>query len=401
MKILLIGHGISNDSVEKMLKYFHISYDYIEPKERIKNIYDLAIKAPFIPYNNPLIKKLKRYNIAVITDFELVYWLYNRYIIACSGSNGKTTTVSLIKELLDSFILCGNIGYPIGDAVMNSSKNLIVEASSFELEGTIKFKPDIAILLPINECHLDHHLTFSDYFRCKMKLVDNLTENDLLIYPIDDNNIVNYIKNIKCRKLSYGFNNKANIYLENNYIVYNEYRYDVLEMWSNYKHNIMDSMIMILVGHYLRVSNCKIEMVLKNFKGVKYRLEEIKDGIYNDSKSTNVYSTIKAIDSIGDLVLIAGGYEKNDDLSPLLPYLKYIKRVYLYGMNKSRLYKFFTDNKIVSYRFNTLDEAVCELFKDRISYKILFSPMSASYDQYKNYIERGENFNRLINKYVE
>ncbi|MGM9970786.1 MAG: UDP-N-acetylmuramoyl-L-alanine--D-glutamate ligase [Anaeroplasmataceae bacterium] len=402
MKILLLGHGISNNGIKKILDSYHMNYDYLEESELKKYDYDIVIKSPFIPYTNESIIKMLEEGSIVITDFEFVYWLFNRYIISVTGTNGKTTTVSMLKSLLSDYILCGNIGYPIGEAIIeNKGSNLILEASSFELEGCIKFKPDIAIFLPITSAHLDHHKSFDNYFNSKMKNVCNLNENDLVIYPYDDINISNYLINIKALKLSYSLNNKkANIYVDNNYIVYDDFKFNIDDLWSNYNHNILDSMIVVLVGKYLNKSDDLIKNTLISFKGIKYRLERIKSNIYNDSKSTNIYSTIEALKSLNNISLICGGYEKNDELSDLIPYLSKIKKVYIYGMNKNRLEAFFKINKKEVEIFDNLSDATKKCLNDKYD-NILFSPMSASYDQYKSYIERGEHFTQIINKYVE
>lgn len=402
MRILLLGHGLSNDSVRKILEINHIVFDYLEEKEIKDYNYNIVIKAPFISYHNKSIKKLKNNGSLIITDFEFIYWIFNNYIISVTGTNGKSTVVSMLKDILPNFTLCGNIGYPVGDAVINEKSNkLIIESSSFELEGCIKFKPNIAVFLPITKAHLDHHKSEENYFNSKMKNAVNLNINDLVIYPYDDIKIKNYLEHINTKKLSYSlYNSNADIYLKDNLMFYKDFSFSLDLLWNKYDHNIINSMITILVSKYLNVSDSLLINTLKNFKGLNYRIERITDNIYNDSKSTNIYSTIEALKGFDNVRLICGGYEKYEDLNPLCLYLDKIKYVYVYGMNKDRIYNFFKNKNIKIKKFDTLEFATIEAFKYRKEDIILFSPFSASFDQFENYIKRGEKFSSIINELI-
>ena len=363
LSLLVYKDGISNQAVKSYLALNKISYDTI-PKAKD---YDFIIKPPSMPFDD-------------ITASGKISF-------AVTGTSGKTTCVLLINHLLkDNYkiSMCGNIGIPIFDVFDDERKIYLLEMSSFELDSIISYKPRIAVLLNIKEAHLDHHKNMENYIKAKAKITKNQGENDFLIYNIDDLNVTEAVKSSKAIKISISLKNEnADGYIKNN-IFYTKYGNVSLE------NNFSD-----LEG------DLKQEMIkdkIKNFKKPHYRMEEIYPGIYNDSKSTNIYSTLSQIKKMRNISLICGGYDRYNSLEDLRELKGHTKMIYLYGQNKNRVASFLLNNQIRHAVYNSLEEALQEALKDYET--ILFSPMAPSYDQFKSFEERGSYFNDLIKKYL-
>ena len=406
MSVLILGKGVANDGVELLLKEDKIEYDYLNIEDVKTFDYDYVVKAPGIPYHNNIIKEFINRKIKVYTDLELGMRLRNKYYIVVSGSNGKTTTVNIIYHVLknvEKVVLCGNIGYSFCRALVENkeAKTFIIEASSFQLENSI-INPNISLLLNINPCHIDHHLTLRNYVDSKQNITINQSENDVFIYNLTDQLIKKIASKTKAELVSFSNDSiLSKCYLYNGYIYFeNKKVYKVNKELLSKEYLLLDYMAAISVlMMYKKVSIKKIRKYIKDFKVIEYRLTKVNDYIYNDAKSTNPYSTIAALKCFNNVYLICGGYDRLENLGCLKSYLYKLKKVYAYGSTKNKVYNFMTNNNIDTEVFESLEEAFKKALDDRIDEVILYSPMFASFDEFKDYNERGNYFNKLCDKY--
>jgi UDP-N-acetylmuramoylalanine--D-glutamate ligase len=302
-------------------------------------------------------------------------------------------------------IACGNCGFPISQAALDYKKFLyfVIELSSFQLKGCKKFTPKIALITNIKQAHLDYHLDIEDYYKSKYMITKNQMKNDFLILNLDDENCMSLFKNSEATKLTYSLTNKnADCYISHNSFYFKKERICSVKLLKQ-KSNAMkyNSLGAICVVKLIGISNKNIKKTLKNFECIKYRLEEIYKDVFNDAKSTNIYSTISAINEfVGkDIILICGGYDRKEELNGLDNYLDNIKCVFAYGQTKEKILSYFKKKKIDCFIFETLKEATLNALNTRKNEIILYSPMFASYDQYLSYEDRGKEFSKLILSY--
>lgn len=401
--ILVLGKGISGEGAHHFLKHFNIEHDYLALDEVKRDDYELVIKSPGIPYQNEYIKKMLKKNVKIITDVELISMILTREFIGITGTNGKTTTTTLIYEGLKKqyeAICCGNIGVSIGEAALNSKRQslFVVELSSFELMGVKNFKPHIAIILNLESAHMDYHENMEQYLKAKLRITENQKKEDYLIYNYDAKNLKDKIvTNATIRTFSLD-NEEASCYIKKGYIYYfRKKQIKIKDLDKTSKYNYLSSYIALrLYG----ISNAKIRKVFKDFKGIPHRLEKICNDIYNDAKATNPSATIYAIKKLDrEVILICGGYNRGEDLEELIPYLSFIKKVYTYGMTANIVYKFMKKHQIPVEKKEKLSELFPKVLKENKGKTILYSPMFASYDQYRSFEERGEEFTYLVKKY--
>ncbi len=399
MKYLLLGLGISNKSIKNYFDENNIEYLVYDDNscnvEIDFNEVSLIIKSPGIENTHPFLNK----GIKVVTDLEMFYLLTeNRNFITVTGANGKTTTVSLINHLIDDMDLAGNIGYPLFD-FMYSKNDVIIEASSFMLEYIDKFRSKYNIILNLYKTHLEHHHTYANYVKSKLNLLKNIKKDDYLIYNYDDVLLRRLVEVYDCIKIPISIKHQVGLHIKDNKIIYDG---KVIETINNIKllgnHNLINVLCAIAVIMNYRGDLKRLSL----FSGVKYRLQYVgmigNVRVFNDSKSTNYNALSSAIKSFNNnILLICGGMKREDSLKSL-ENLEKLKRVYCYGSNRFEFEEFFKANNIEVYSFETLDELINNLDYKNIDV-LLFSPGSVSYDQFDNYIYRGEVFNKLISKY--
>lgn len=400
LKVLLLGHGVANDGCKRLLEEEKIEYDYLEIKD-VLNTYDLIVKSPGISLFDSFFTNRKE---EVISDIELAYRLRKPYIICVTGTNAKTTVSSMIYHVLkDEFktVLCGNIGYSICDAVVDNKNTdiFVVEASSFQLESCLSFNPDVFVILNVNPHHLDHHKTLKHYVNSKLKYGISDDFNKYTIYSNDCVYLNNINKNNN-RKLITFSNEKisSDIYKFNNYIYYQGEKIYRLKH-KIHKYEISNYMAVLGVLISLKCNLKKCIKKLNNFKSIKYRMEKISKNIYNDAKSTNQYSTIAAISSLDNVLLICGGYDRGETLNISKDILSKIICVFAYGETKDIIKKYMDSKGVNCIIYNNLKDACLGVFPMLDKNKnLLYSPMYASYDQYKSYNERGYEFESLVKK---
>ena len=428
---LLLGLGLGNKAVEKFFIENGIKYsvyddikdnsiiskkDYLRELEREIYDFDIIVKSSGVPNNHRLILLGVEYGLEIVTDLEL----YSRFFpdnvnITVTGSNGKTTTVNLIKSILSDFKLVGNVGNPIFNNIKSKKEQkFIIEASSFMLEYCEYYASKFNVLLNIIPTHLEHHYNFNSYIRSKMTLLKNSKNDDYIIYNYDDLVLRNLVKVHNGIKIPISIKNnnliskQEGVYVKNDYIYYYKkkfIKYSKLKTLG--EHNIYNTMacIALCVSYYKSIKKKlykkRIERKICSFKGLEHRLEYIgksgKTKFYNDSKSTNFNALRVALDAMKDkkILLICGGKIRKDNYDFIKTKISNVRRVYCFGENRSDFYKFFTSEKKEAYVFETLNEVINNLNIINIDI-VLFSPGSISYDQYIDYERRGKDFKRLI-----
>lgn len=405
--ILLLGMGLGNKSVEKFLIKNNIKYCVYDDRNVDKNInilkeknIKLIIKSNGINNNHLIINEAMKYNIKVISDLQFFYVLTNNenYVLV-TGSNGKTTIVTLLEKCLKDTIAIGNNGLPLFDYISDNSYK-IIEASSFMLENCQYIKYKYNIISNIYPTHLEHHKTFIQYIKSKLSFLKFLKEEDYVIYDNDDIILRRIINCYNVKKVPVSlYKSDCPLYLNDGYIYYlNNKLLSIKPIKLIGNHNIKNIMLVlgVLLNHELTKQNYLLEIM--KFKGVKYRLELIYDKnikIYNDSKSTNFKALSEALKCFNDsLALIVGGKKRNDDFNLLTKHLYKIEVVYCYGENKYDFFNYFNNNNIKCFVYDNLHDVISNLkFESNI---LLFSPGSVSYDQFSNFEERGNYFNKLI-----
>lgn len=377
---------------------------------------EVVVKNPGIPYENVIVKEAIKRNIPILTEVELAYQLLNNHIIGITGSNGKTTTTTLVTEMLSHsnkpVKIAGNIGTVATEVAqsMKEDEQMVVELSSFQLLGIQTFKPKVAVLLNVYEAHLDYHKTLESYRQAKFNILKNQTKNDYLVYNFDDPVITKGIEDAQAKLVPFSVHEK-NLHggwIDDTFVYFGEEkiisREDIALVG---KHNLENILAAISAAKISGATNEGIKHVLTTFTGVNHRLELVGQlhgrTFYNDSKATNILATQKALSAFEQpTVLLAGGLDRGNEFHELLPYLKQVKAMVLFGETAQKLKTLAEEANISNIYINhNMDEAV-QMAYDCSSEGdvILLSPACASWDQYKTFEERGDMFKKAVHTLV-
>lgn len=373
--------------------------------------FDYVIKNPGIKYDNPVVVKAKELGIKVINEVEMAYSFLDKSvnIIGVTGSNGKTTTTTLISEFMknsfDNVYLGGNIGIPLSNFVRDIKPNsyLVLEISDHQLCDMYDFKTNVSVLTNITPTHLDFHKSYEVYQMTKKKIFNNHTSDDLAVINKDDEVSMKITDDIKSTKVYYGHDKTNLAYYDEEGIYYDGKLVIKLDdIILKGKHNYQNIMGAIIAVKKYGVTNEVIQKVLKEFKGVEHRLEYVDtiNGVtyYNDSKATNCVSTITALNSFDKpTILLLGGYDRGHSFHDLDDSMKNVKCVVCFGETKNRIEEFCNDLNIRCYKNDTLKEAM-NVVKDICTPGdvVLLSPACASWDQYDKFEDRGDEFKNLV-----
>lgn len=373
--------------------------------------FDYVIKNPGIKYDNPVVVKAKELGIKVINEIEMAYSFLDKSvnIIGVTGSNGKTTTTTLISEFMknsfDNVYLGGNIGIPLSNFVRYIKPNsyLVLEISDHQLCDMYDFKTNVSVLTNITPTHLDFHKSYEVYQMTKKKIFNNHTSDDLAVINKDDEVSMKITDDIKSTKVYYGHDKTNLAYYDEEGIYYDGKLVIKLDdIILKGKHNYQNIMGAIIAVKKYGVTDEVIQKVLKEFKGVEHRLEYVDtiDGVtyYNDSKATNCVSTITALNSFNQpTILLLGGYDRGHSFHDLDDSMKNVKCVVCFGETKNRIEEFCNDLNIKCYKNDTLKEAM-NVVKDICTPGdvVLLSPACASWDQYDRFEDRGDEFKNLV-----
>lgn len=388
------------------------------PASLLNEPLDLIVKNPGIPYTNPLIQEAGKLNIPIVTDVEVAYDITESPIIAITGTNGKTTTTKMIEAILKTktdagnVYSVGNIGIPVSDIAKDSSSEdtLLMETSSFQLMGTRKFRPSIAVFTNIHSAHLDYHGSRKEYVEAKLNITRNQAEEDYLIYNHDQMELTELILSTsKAQLIPFSRKDKLTngVYLNENSIYYNKEKViDVDDIALPGNHNLENALAAIAVAKLRHIKNEDIRDVLRNFHGVEHRLHFVGEvnerKFYNDSKATNSLATINALEGFDSKVLLlAGGLDRGDNFEDLLPvFRKHVKALFTFGESNQKLSDIGRQAGVdlVSVQ-DTLEECVVAAFNaSQKKDVVLLSPACASWDAYTDYQERGQDFIQSIEK---
>ncbi|MBR3119388.1 UDP-N-acetylmuramoyl-L-alanine--D-glutamate ligase [Oceanobacillus profundus] len=375
---------------------------------------DLVIKNPGISYDNPIVAEAIRRDIPIITEIELAYYLFDGPIIGVTGSNGKTTTTTLVTDMLKKserpVRVAGNIGIVATEAVqsMQDDEALVLELSSFQLQGTEKFRPTTAILLNIFEAHLDYHKTLSNYKQAKFNIFRNQTKDDYLIYNAEDKAIAEEVKDARAKLIPFSVHQKleAGAWIDDKYVYFkNEKIIELKEIVLVGEHNLQNILAAIAAAKLNGATNEGIYRVLTTFSGVEHRLQFVENIngrlFYNDSKATNILATQKALDSFKQpTILLAGGLDRGNEFTDLKPHLKHVRAMVVFGQTASKLKELAAEvgiEKVIESE--NVEDAVHAAYSiSEENEVILLSPACASWDQYRTFEERGDMFVQAVHK---
>ncbi len=379
------------------------------PDDLINKDVDYLIKNPGVPIDHKYVIEAKNLGIEVLNEVEVSARLMRKdiHLIGITGTNGKTTTTTIIYEILkakfqDRVHLTGNMGYPLISFLDKFKKDdfIVMETSSQQLENLDKFNPEVAVLTNVSEAHLEFFKTYEHYKELKKRIFKNHTSENLAIINRMDEESLKLTEDIKSNKVYFSEYKDDLCYIENEFIYYKGNKViDTKEIILKGMHNYQNIMAAIIVAKHYGVEDEIINKVVKKFKGVEHRLEFVRefDGkkYYNDSKATNLVSTQIALKSFDkDTLLILGGYERGQNFKELIPYLDNVKVILAIGETKERIKEELSDYNVII--FDTLKEAM----KDIKNYDVeivLLSPAAASWDQYKKFEDRGDEFKNIVN----
>lgn len=377
------------------------------PIELLDENFDYLVKNPGIRYDNPMVEKALEQNIPVITEVELAYLVSEAPIIGITGTNGKTTTTTLIADILNSANqsakLAGNIGFPASAVATEATAKdtLVMELSSFQLMGIIDFKPKIALITNLFSSHLDYHGTQEAYEAAKWRIQENLTADQYLVLNFNQDKCRALAEHTAAKVVAFATGEEVDgaYALEGKLYFQGEFIMDAAALSLPGEHNLENALAAIAVAKLSGAENKAIIEVLTSFSGVKHRLQYLGEisgrKVYNDSKATNILATDKALSGFDNtrLWLLAGGLDRGNSFEELEKSIIGIKGMVLFGETAPKLQKLAEELGIPTLQTENVASALKEVFeKTEAGDTILLSPACASWDQYKTFEERGDMF---------
>lgn len=382
------------------------------PQNLLDTEFDLIVKNPGIPYQNKVLQQALQQQIPIWTEIELAYLVSEAPIIAITGSNGKTTTTTLLYHMLNiggkKPIIAGNIGTVACSVAENATTDevIVMEVSSFQLAGVEKFRPKIAVWTNLYDSHIDYHGTAEEYAKAKANIIKNQEPDDFFIYNADQTDMQKYIEQGRGKKIPFSLQGKTVDGISAD---------DEMIYWLG-EPFVKRSIIKLLGQHNLEnilaatasaiLMNCDketIENVLSSFTGVRHRMQFVKEfndrTFFNDSKATNTLATKSALSSFeSPVILIAGGLDRGHSFEELRPYMTQVKAVFGLGETADRFIEFARSCGVqVTQKALTMDDAVKAAYESsEEGDQILLSPACASWDQYKSFENRGDAFIEAI-----
>ena len=375
---------------------------------------DMIVASPGVDLSIEPIQAALKKKVRVISEIELAYHFIQVPIISVTGTNGKTTTALLIGEMLKEDGKKVGVGGNVGEPLILFANGgdrwdvLVVEISSFQLEAIENFRPRIAVLLNITEDHLDRYLSYTDYIKAKVSIFTNQNSGDLAVLNRDDPIVMKFGEGVKARKVFFSLSDKPEegAFSEGQSIFLTlggkREKYSLAKAPLKGIHNVENMMAALAAARSFGCSKKAVQAVLNRFEGLEHRLEFVREvgGVrfYDDSKGTNVGSVVKSLQSFSQpVILIAGGKDKNGDLSPLKELIrKRVKHLILIGEAKERMNRELgglTDTDLAE----TMEEAVLlARQKATAGEVVLLSPACSSFDMFKDYKERGRVFKEAV-----
>ncbi|MBB4824021.1 UDP-N-acetylmuramoylalanine--D-glutamate ligase [Sporosarcina luteola] len=376
--------------------------------------FDFIVKNPGIPYTNTVIEKAVQKGIPIWTEVELAYRISEAPIIAVTGSNGKTTTTTLLYHILNiggkQPLIAGNIG-TVATAVAQEAfadQLIVMEVSSFQLAGTESFKPRIAIWTNLYDAHLDYHGSPEAYAEAKANITKNQTAEDYIIFNADQPEVFQHIHSTQATKVPFSLAGRAadGISADEQFIYWQGEPYvDRAMIKLPGQHNLENILAATAAAILMECDKETIESVLSSFTGVRHRMQFVKEikgrKFYNDSKATNTLATKSALSSFNlPTILIAGGLDRGHSFEELRPFMGHVKSVISVGETANRFNEFASSCGISQVSMaHSMETAVQHAYdQSEAGDVVLLSPACASWDQYKSFEQRGDAFIEAVMK---
>ena len=408
--------GTIKPKYKEMLERYGLRYDEGKHNEELILSSAEVVKSPGIPKEAPIVRKIEAKGISIISEIELAGRYTNAKMICITGSNGKTTTTSLVYHILKSagynVGLAGNIGRSLALQVAEENfEYYVIELSSFQLDNMYDFRANVAVLLNITPDHLDRYdFNFQNYADAKMRVIQNQTEDDAFVYWMDSPVIAKELKkyDIKSRLCPFSAIKKdgAIAYAEKGEYVIEQptpFNMELESLSLTGKHNLYNSLAAGITAKLAGVSNDDLRKSLSDFPGVEHRLEKVAKvrGVQyvNDSKATNVDACWYALDSMTTpVVLILGGKDKGNDYTPIKDMVRKKCRALVYlGADNAKLHNEFDALGVPVVDTHDMNTCVSECYKlAQPGDTVLLSPCCASFDLFHNMEERGELFKKAV-----
>ena len=377
------------------------------PLELLDEDFEWMVKNPGIPYNNPMVMRALEKQIPVITEVELAYLISDAPIIGITGSNGKTTTTTMIAEVLtaggQNGLLSGNIGFPASQVAQDAGKTdtLVMELSSFQLMGIEAFHPEIAVITNLMPTHLDYHGSFEEYVAAKWNIQKNMTASDYVVLNFNQDLAKELAKKTAAQVIPFSTQEKVDgAYLDGDVLTFRgEAIVKASELGVLGSHNVENALATIAVAKLRGIDNQVIKETLAHFGGVKHRLQYVGEinqvKFYNDSKSTNILATQKALSGFDNskVILIAGGLDRGNEFDELVPDIKGLKKMVILGESAARVKRAADQAEVGYLDASDVRDATRKAFSvAEPGDVVLLSPANASWDMYKNFEVRGDEF---------
>ncbi len=379
---------------------------------------DILVLSPGIPIDNALPVSFRRQGKAIIGEEELAAMFLRATAVAVTGTNGKTTTVTMLNEVLCATgahsVACGNNGHPLIQEVEDLTFNdyAVIEISSFQLETLSSLRPHIAVVTNVTEDHLNRHYNMDNYIFLKSKILKNLRESEYAVLNYDDPIVREFASKTKAKVVYFSMQTRVNgAYYENGGVYFNGEKYfDVTELTVNGVHNAYNALACVAVAGILGLDKKITAQTICAFKGVKHRIQVVREvnGVtyVDDSKGTNVDAALKAAQSMANpTIILLGGKDKGDDYVPLFEGLSATPVIHaiIYGENRFKMLNAAIKAGFVGFslcsEFNTAVKIAQFIAKP--GQCVLLSPASSSFDSFLNYEERGDAFREIVEKINE
>ena len=384
------------------------------PIELLEEGFEVIVKNPGIPYHNPMIKGAIELGIPVITEVELAYQISEAPFIGITGTNGKTTTTTLVFEMLNvgnkEPLIAGNIGTVASEVAQEAKEynQIVIELSSFQLLGMPTFRPRIAILTNLYDAHLDYHGTRLEYVKAKENITKNQTEEDYFIVNAEQPEVMEIASHSKAQIIPFSVKREleSGIFVKEGWVVFKgEQIIRIEDIRLPGEHNLENILSSVAVAKLSGVSNQAIFQVLNTFAGVKHRLQFIDEiegrKFYNDSKATNILATTKALVAFNEpIILLAGGLDRGNEFDELIPYFNHVKAIITFGQTAEKIEHAAVKAGLKTIkRVDNVVEAVPLAYQlSELGDVILLSPACASWDQFKTFEVRGDIFIEAVHK---
>lgn len=375
--------------------------------------WDYVVKNPGIPYTAPVISRFADKGIPLYTEIETASRLAPglRYA-AVTGTDGKTTITTLLHQMLlrkdPNAAVAGNIGIPLSEVALESGtdvRDVALELSNFQLLGIESFRPEVSVVSNLAPDHLDYMDSLESYYASKMRIYENCGPDDWFIRNVDDENILHYAVDIPCRTVDFSLQGEADLMVRADGVVtlFGMPLFDAADLKLAGRFNLGNAMMAAAMAWKMGVSVPDIRDVIRSFHGVEHRIEYVDtvDGvrIYNDSKATNTHAACAALSAFdSNVILLCGGKDKHISFEDMKAYDGAVRQCIAFGQTKGKFKDIFSRHM----ETETMEEALqAALSMARCGDVILLSPACSSFDQFKNYEERGRIFKDLVHRMKE